>query len=881
MFRPALGAVSANTPEPVGTDARLAAIEAELLSGLHGAAEIVAVHRVPARNGELVDWPVPIDPRLQRALATRGIERPYAHQATALAAALAGRDVVLATATASGKSLCFQVPIVQSVLADPRSRALMLFPTKALARDQVRSLRELAVADGGDGLLGCGAYDGDTPPDERRAARAKAHAVATNPDMLHRGILPHHDRWSELLANLRYVVIDELHSYRGVFGSHVANVLRRLWRVCAYHGSRPTVIACSATIANPRELASALTGRPDFTLVDRDAAPAGRRTFVVLNPAVVDPLTGVRRDYLKVTRAATGAFRRGKVATLAFCRTRKAVELLTRYLREDEAGTSPGQRGGVDASAVARAEQRIRGYRGGYLPEHRREVEQALHSGAAQVVISTHALELGMDIGGLDAVVLAGYPGTRAATLQRSGRAGRRQSAALTAMVLSSDPLDQCIAADPGFLFDEPPEHARVDPDNPELLIPHLRCAAYELPLTAEEGLAGIAPEELAPVLEDLATSGVLHREVDDEGRRRFFSIGDPFPADKVDLRSSMEENFTVLELAPGMSTDGRLLAEVDFEDGPLYLHPGAIYPIEGQTYEVVRLDWNERKAYVRDVQATYYTEAVCQLKVRVVAPISIDEERGRGLGYAHLVRTVPGFKKLRFRSHENVGFGPVNLPDLELHTVAAYWTLSARVLTHVVDPGRRAAAALAVGHALHHSAAMLLMCDVHDLGHAVAATPGRGAAGQWAPVVGGRGRVSQEVLAQASALPCIYLYDNMPGGAGLASQAHTLGATLFEQVIRIIEGCSCRGGCPTCLGVPRVPGAAPVEAPVPIEVQEANETTPTSFGLLGRLKAAQGVMRPPSPHAPQAPMLRPMDLRAEVRTDALNLLRALREAST
>ena len=878
MFRPALGAVSANTPELVGTDARLAAIEAELLSGLRGVAEIVAVHRVPARIGELVDWPVPIDERLRRALAARGIERPYAHQATALAAALSGRDVVLATATASGKSLCFQVPIVQSVLADPRARALMLFPTKALARDQVRSLRELAAADGGDAMLGCGAYDGDTPPDERRAARAKAHAVATNPDMLHRGILPHHDRWSELLANLRYVVIDELHSYRGVFGSHVANVLRRLWRVCAYHGSHPTVIACSATIANPRELASALTGRPDFTLVDRDAAPAGRRTFVVLNPAVVDPLTGVRRDYLKVTRAATGAFRRGKVATLAFCRTRKAVELLTRYLREDEAGIEPGQRGGVDASAVARAEQRIRGYRGGYLPEHRREVEQALHSGAAQVVISTHALELGMDIGGLDAVVLAGYPGTRAATLQRSGRAGRRQTAALTAMVLSSDPLDQCIAADPGFLFDEPPEHARVDPDNPELLIPHLRCAAYELPLTAEEGLAGIAPEELAPVLEDLATSGVLHREVDNEGRRRFFSIGDPFPADKVDLRSSMEENFTVLELAPGLATDGRLLAEVDFEDGPLYLHPGAIYSIEGQTYEVVRLDWNERKAYVRDVQATYYTEAVCQLKVRVVAPIAIDEERGRGLGYAHLVRTVPGFKKLRFRSHENVGFGPVNLPDLELHTVAAYWTLSARVLTHVVDPGRRAAAALAVGHALHHSAAMLLMCDVHDLGHAVAATPGRGAAGQWAPVVGGRGRVSQEVLAQASALPCIYLYDNMPGGAGLASQAHTLGATLFERVIRIIEGCSCRSGCPTCLGVPRVPGAAPVEAPAPIEVQEANVVAPTSFGLLGRLKAAQGVMRPPSP---QAPMLRPMDLRAEVRTDALNLLRALREAST
>ena len=867
------------------TDARLAAIEAELITGLNGAAEVVAVQRVPARNGELVEWPTlgasQIDSRLRAALASRGIERPYAHQAAAIEAALAGRDVVLATATASGKSLCFQVPIVQAVLADPRARALLLFPTKALARDQLRALRELKEPGASEGLIGCGAYDGDTPPDERRAARARAAAIATNPDMLHRGILPHHDRWSALLANLRYVVIDELHSYRGVFGSHVANVLRRLWRVCAYHGSRPTIIACSATIANPRELAGMLTGRPDFTLVDRDASPAGPRTFIVMNPAVVDPLTGVRRDYLKVTRAVAGAFRRGKVATLAFCRTRKAVELLTRYLREDEAGMLPGQSlhpgGGVDPVALARAEKRIRGYRGGYLPEHRREVEAALHSGEAQVVATTHALELGMDIGGLDAVVLAGYPGTRAATMQRSGRAGRRRSAALTAMVLSSDPLDQCLAADPGFLFDEPPEHARVDPDNPELLIPHLRCAAYELPLSADEGLAGVPAGELAPVLEDLAASGVLHGETDPAGGRRFFAVGDAFPADKVDLRSSMEENFTVLEQAPGLASDGRLLAEVDFEDGPLYLHPGAIYPIEGQTFEVVRLDWNERKAYVRAVEATYYTEAVCQLKVRVVAPIAVDEARGRGLGYAHLVRSVPGFKKLRFRSHENVGFGPINLPDLELHTVAAYWTLSAAMLAHVVDPGRRAAAALAVGHALHHGAAMLLMCDVSDLGHAVAASPGRGAAGQWAPVVGGRGRVSQEVLAQASAQPCVYLYDNMPGGAGLAPQAHALGPLLFERVLRILEGCSCQRGCPTCLGVPRTPAAT---SPAP-ELLALEPSAPTpSFGLLGRLRASQRATQMTPPPAAQAPMLRPIELRAELRSDALHLLQALREAS-
>lgn len=858
----------ASGPEDPGTDRRLDAVEAELLAGVDGAVEVAAVHRVPARAGELADWPTAIDPRLAAALGRRGVVRPYAHQAEALAAVGRGQDTVLATATASGKSLCFQVPIVEAALADPRSRALLLFPTKALARDQVRGMREL-VSQELAGLVGSGAYDGDTPPDERRAARARAHVVATNPDMLHRGVLPHHDRWGEFLGNLKFVVIDELHTYRGVFGSHVANVLRRLWRVCAYHGARPTVVACSATIANPRELAETLTGRPGFHLVDRDTAPAGKRTFVVLNPAVVDPLTGVRRDYLKVTRAVTTAFRRAQVATLAFCRTRKAVELLTRYLREDEAGVAPGQASGLDPLALARAEKRIRGYRGGYLPEHRRAVEQALQSGEAQVVATTNALELGMDIGGLDAVVLAGYPGTRAATLQRSGRAGRRQAPALTAMVLSSDPLDQCIAADPGFLFDEPPEHARVDPDNPELLIPHLRCAAYELPLTAD-GIAGIAAAELGPALADLAQSGVLHREVDPDGTPRYYAIGESFPADKVDLRSTLEENFTVLEDAPGLASDGRVLAEVDFEDGPLYLHPGAIYPIEGETYEVVRLDWPNRKAFVRAVQANYYTEAVCQLKVRVVSPIDVDDRQGRGLGYAHLVRAVPGFKKLRFRSHENVGFGPINLPDLELHTVAAYWTLPAGVLTVLVDPGRRAAAALAVGHALHHSAAMLLMCDVHDLGHAVAASPARGAAGQWAPVVGGRGRVSQEVLAQASAAPCIFLYDNMPGGAGLATQAHALAGRLFEQVIRVIEGCSCRGGCPTCIGVARVPGA---ETRAEAVRDEPVEAAPGS--LLGRMRTMA--------RAPAAPQLAPPVPRSgvSVRADALNVLRALREASS
>ena len=830
--------------------------------------EVAGIRRFAAQPGRLAAWPASIGARVRECFAKRGIEQPFAHQAAALDHLAAGRDVVLATATASGKSLCYQAPILQAVLDDPSSRALFLFPTKALARDQVEALRRL-TGDPATSWLGAGVYDGDTPPDQRRAARVRAHVIASNPDMLHRAVLPHHDRWSTFLSGLRYVVVDELHSYRGVFGSHVANVLRRLWRACAFHGARPQIIACSATIANPRELAEHLTARSNFALIGESTAPIGPRTFVVLNPAVVDPLTGVRRDHLKVTRAVVRELRAAEVTTLAFCRTRKAVELLTRYLREDEAGVREGGRspiepraspaspmphspmprspvtrgpwsrsvesrsvesraveprtvelrGPVDANAVARAERTIRGYRGGYLPEHRREIEAALRNGEAKIVTSTNALELGMDIGGLDAVVLAGYPGTRAATWQRAGRAGRRRDPSLTVMVLSSKPLDQFVGADPEFLFAEPPEHARIDPCNPEILVPHLRCAAYELPF-------GLGPREqsqpwwsswgdlprddLAGALDYLAERRALLREDDPDGTRRYYAIGSSFPADAVDLRGSIEENFSVVEERPGQAEHGRVLAEVDFEDGPLYLHPGAIYPLEGRTFEVRRLDWEGRKAFVRQVESAYYTEAVCKLRVRMLegAPSEGAEplERGdprrasTGTGYAHVVRAVPGFKKLRFRSHENIGFGPIELPDLELHTVAAYWSFPDALLAELSDSHRRSNAALATAHAIHHVAAMLLMCEPGDLRHAVAAgPPSAEGVSAWAPV--GAGRPSAEAQLIASGRPTIYLYDDMPGGAGLSTRAHALGSALFDRVLAAATGCRCDHGCPTCIG--------------------------------------------------------------------------------
>ncbi|MCX4241066.1 DEAD/DEAH box helicase [Paraliomyxa miuraensis] len=777
------------------------------------------------------------------ALRRRGIAAPYEHQARALQALEAGRNVVLATSTASGKSLCFQVPLVQAVLRDPHARALMVFPTKALARDQVESMRQLTGllgpegasgrADGmGPGLVGVATYDGDTPPAERRAARARAHAIATNPDMLHRGMLPHHDAWGRVLAGLRYLVLDELHTYRGLFGSHVGNVLRRLWRLCRHYGARPQVIACSATIAEPGALAEALCpwtterseGRGGVEVIDHDASPAGPRTFFVLNPRVVDDVTGVRRDYIKVTREITSILRRARVATLAFCRTRRAVELLTRYLRDDEASDRAGRGPGLASQAAAAADTAIRGYRGGYLPDRRREIEKALREGEARVVASTNALELGVDIGGMDAVVLAGYPGTRAASWQRVGRAGRRGQPSLAVLVLSSSPLDQFVAASPEFLLDRTVEQARVDPNNPEVLLPHVRCAAQELPIGEDEVLPGLSRDDTALALRYLEERGGLAYEPGLEGglegSGRYVVLGGDSVAEQVSLRGVLEENFSVLD------PDGEVLAQVDFEDAPLYLHPGAIYPIEGRPYEVRALDWDGRKASVRPVRANYTTVAVSKLRVRVVdAGRGEDDaagseiEWGAGTGYAHVVRTVPGFKKIRLHTHENIGFGPVSLPDLERHTTAAFWGLPPRAAAVLSDPVQRAGAALAAAHALRHVAAMLLMCEVGDLMHAVTA----GHPGAWGVALDALNGPDARARLEAGGVPHVVLLDRNPGGAGLAVHAFAMGAVLFDRVIAVVRGCGCEVGCPTCMG-PSSEAAEQygVERPAVIAVLEA-----------------------------------------------------------
>jgi DEAD/DEAH box helicase domain-containing protein len=471
---------------------------------------VTAVRKLAAVAASYSPFPGTLDVRLRHALESRGITQLYTHQAEAIDHGLGGRDVVVVTPTASGKTLCYNAPMLNAILQDPSSRGLYLFPTKALAQDQLAELHalcEVIAAREGE-RIGVFTYDGDTPQDARRAIRARAHVVLSNPDMVHSGILPHHPRWAKLFENLRYVVIDELHAYRGVFGSHLANVLRRLRRICRHYGSSPVFLCSSATIANPRELAERLTERA-FELVDRSGAPRGEKYFVFINPPVVNRQLGIRRSYLSETRRVASEFLKRDLQAIVFAQSRLATELLTTYLKDD---FEPG--GGEP--------ERIRGYRGGYLPIRRREIEKGLRDGTVRTVVSTNALELGIDIGALDVSVMAGYPGTIAATWQRAGRAGRRASRSAAVLVASSAPLDQFIVRNPSYFFDASPEHALIDPDNLHILVEHVKCAAFELPFTSDETFGRHDVQEILSLLAHqglVYLPGAFHADRHDHGQ--------------------------------------------------------------------------------------------------------------------------------------------------------------------------------------------------------------------------------------------------------------------------------------------------------------------------------------------------------------------------
>jgi len=737
---------------------------------------LTALRRFEAQPAEFAEFPEGLHPRLREVLAARGLSRLYSHQRAAYDAARAGHHTVVVTPTASGKTLCYNLPVLDTILREPDARALYLFPTKALAQDQLAELHSVVEALGAD--IGTFTYDGDTPGDARKAIRARAHVVVTNPDMLHKGILPHHTKWVKLFENLRYVVVDELHSHRGVYGSHVANIFRRLQRLCRFYGSDPQFLCSSATIGNPKELAEALTGKA-MALVDRSGAPRGERYFAIYNPPVVNRPLGIRRSALNCARDVALSFLDKGLQTIVFAPSRLATEVLVTYLKE-ALETRLGSEGVV------------RGYRGGYLPLKRREIERGLRDGSVLGVVSTNALELGIDIGGLDAAVLLGYPGSVASTWQQAGRAGRRSSTSVAVLVANSTPLNQFVARHPDYLFDAPVEQGRINPDNLHILVSHVKCAAFELPFGADEAFGS---ENVQEVLGFLEEDRLVHR-----AGERWHWTSESYPADAVSLRSVSSDNFVVQDTTLGK--DPRIIAEVDFDSAPSMLHEKAVYILEGKTYFVEKYDHAERRAHVREAEVDYYTDAITYTKVRILERFD-GEDVGRARrrhGEVHVTSQVVGFKKIKFHTNENVGSGELQMPENEMHTTAYWLSVPREVLAGLPFSGEeRRDGVVALSHTLGQLAALFLMCDRHDLGVAV------GDNGQGdARVEKGLGRFGPGEPPVAPGLdyePNVFIYDNYPGGIGLSEPLYRLHSRLLAESRSLIAACPCRDGCPSCVG--------------------------------------------------------------------------------
>jgi DEAD/DEAH box helicase domain-containing protein len=690
-------------------------------------------------------------PELVTALAARGIHRLYTHQADAYEAVRKGRHLVVVTPTASGKTLCYNLPVLQRLLENPEKRALFLYPTKALAQDQLAELS--ALKHGLPIQLRADTYDGDTPPGRRTAIREGGHVVMTNPDMLHAGLLPHHTRWRRLFSSLEFVVIDELHMYRGLFGSQVANVIRRLKRICAFYGSSPTFICASATIANPLELAKRLLEEENVELVERSGAPHGERRLIFYNPPLVNREMGIRRSSMLEARRIAAPWIRSGVQTIVFCRSRLQVEVMLSYLRQDLAPR-------LDAH------QRVRGYRAGYLPLHRREIEAGLRHGQITCVVSTNALELGIDIGTLQAAVLVGYPGTIASTWQQLGRAGRR-SGSVGVFVASSSPLDQFIVRHPEYFLSTDPEEGLIDPDNLLLLAGHLQAGLFELPFEEGERLGRADVKELLHLFED--DGSATH------SAGRWFWSRQAFPAEEVHLRRILADNVVIIDTSHPRP---QVIGEMDQFTAPVLLHEEAVYLHEGAQFHVDRLDWDEKKAYVRPVEVDYYTDALASVTVRVLDTFGGPDGEGvsRSHGEVKITSLASMFKKIRFHTHENIGSGPIHLPEQTLHTTG-YWITVDEDLWQSLGRETLEAGLQGMAHALRHVASLRLMCDPRDLGSVA------------------------EVRSVMTRLPTVTVYEVYPGGVGFSARMYELHRELLDDAAALVRECPCLAGCPSCIG--------------------------------------------------------------------------------
>jgi len=713
--------------------------------------QIVHEEAFPARAAQFGDLARPLPDAVDTALRRRGVTRLYTHQADAVGAVRAGESVIVTTGTASGKTLCYALPVLEALTEDPTARALFLYPTKALARDQADVFAEFDLP------LRIGTYDGDTPPDARRRLRAEGQILLTNPDMLHVGILPQHFRWTPFLRALRYVVLDDMHVYRGVFGSHVALVLRRLRRLCRLRGVDPQFICTSATIANAGEFGERLTGVP-LRVIDSDGAPRGPKRFVLWNPPVTDRARMGRRSPYTEASWLMAALLRREIRTIAFAKARKITELIYRYVADALA----------DAPALA---GRVRPYRAGYLPAERREIERRLFDGELIGVVSTSALELGIDVGGLDAAVLVGYPGTMASVWQRAGRAGRGEAESLAVLIALEDALDQYLMREPAYFFGRPVEHAAVQPDNPYVLAAHLRCAAAEIALwPGDEALFGPRMREVAGAL---AALGALVRRGE-----RWHAPSRTYPARSVDIRSASGDLYRIVH-----GQTRKLLGTVDQARAFEQVHEGAIYLHQGEAYRVARLDLHARVATVLPDDGGYYTEA------RVLTDLTIEDTREtRTLGAvdAHLgdvcvTHQVVEYRRKQLLTDTVLGVVPLEMPEEELRTVALWIVLPDDLVAAVEAAGLDLAGGI---HAIEHAAIGLLpllaMCDRWD--------------------IGGVSYPHHPETERAT----IFIYDGYPGGVGVSEQGFHLLDDLLAKTRDLIAACPCGAGCPSCVQSPK-----------------------------------------------------------------------------
>jgi DEAD/DEAH box helicase domain-containing protein len=737
---------------------------------------IRAVKHLPAQEGKYCEYPSDVHPDLVKALKDKGFLKLYSHQHLSWQMLKEGKNVAVVTPTASGKTLCYNLPVLDSILKNPSSRAIYLFPTKALSQDQRAELDEtinLLPAE-----ISIFTYDGDTPQDARKAIRARGHIILTNPDMLHSGILPHHTKWIKLFENLKYVVIDELHNYRGIFGSHLANIIRRLKRIAGFYGSHPQFILCTATIANPLEMAEKMVEEP-VSLVEENGAPRGEKYFIFYNPPLVNRSLGIRRSYVNESRRVASVFIHNDLQTIVFAQSRLITEVLVTYLKEE-----------IEKSI--KDQGFIRGYRGGYLPLKRREIEKGLRDGKIKGVVSTNALELGIDIGSLDVAVLAGYPGTIASTWQRAGRAGRKTGKAAAVLVASSTPLDQFIVNHPDYFFLKSPEKALINPDNLSILVSHIECAAFELPFSDGEKFGKAETNEILKFLEE---EKLVHHSKD-----KWFWTSDAYPADAVSLRSISSDNFVVVDT----TEKTKAIAEVDFSSALSTLYPKAIYICEGEQYFVEKFEYEQRKAYVKKTDVDYFTDAIDYTKIKILDVFAKkDLERcSISHGEVHVETQVVGFKKIKFYTMENVGAGDLVLPQNEMHTTA-YWLTIPSELFHNLpfSSEQRINGLFGLAYLLHHVSPLFMMCDIHDVGVSI----GDNVTGKSVPPrdipLKARDEKEEPAFYDIAFEPNIFIYDSFPGGIGLSPSLFDLETELLEQCLKTINSCPCQEGCPSCVG--------------------------------------------------------------------------------